>query len=49
MAEAVLGGTGGHSPSSGLAGKVECRGPDEVNLSFLHRWCYVLGQTCCNA
>ena len=37
MAEAVLGGTGGHSPSSGLAGKVECRGPDEVNLSFLHR------------
>ena len=41
MAEAVLGGTGGHSPFSGLAGKAECRGQ--------HRWCSVLGQTCCNA
>ena len=34
MAEAVLGGTGGHSPFSGLAEKAECRGPEEENLWF---------------
>ena len=35
MADAALGGTGGHSPFSGLAGKVECWGPKEENFTFL--------------
>ena len=37
MAEAVLGGTGGHSPFSGLAGKAECRGPEEDGALFLDK------------